>query len=371
MQNKTVFGGKKHAQLMLIMVCSFIGVGFVSGAEIYEFFVRFGDYCYISIFVFILLCFLLVYKIINRAEIINFEAKIDTKQANDYKLNKDTKMYNNCENKSKNTFLIKNYANEIIVFLNVICISGAMFSGLKHLLKQLFLNNYFLLLILCFFITFVIVLIGVKGLSKVDIFVCIFVLIMLVCFVCNESFNLKTIDGENNGFENITINQEKSGIVMLISSISFASLYVFMNILQFEPLVASSGIHFSKRGKILFSFLFAGLLGIILFIFSMFLKSNLYLGQSSMPFLDFFLNAGGFMSKIFPFGLLICLLTTLITCLIGVKQKFISKFSMSNFAASCSGVCLAIVLSILPFEIFVSVIYPFLGVINFISFTFL
>ena len=52
----------KLINLAIMMLCAMVGVGFVSGAEIYEFYARFKGCSFIGIIVFFILMFLLVYK---------------------------------------------------------------------------------------------------------------------------------------------------------------------------------------------------------------------------------------------------------------------------------------------------------------------
>ena len=49
-----------HFNLVLTAVCSFVGVGFISGAEIWFYFARFGKGIFFGIIMFAILCFTLV-----------------------------------------------------------------------------------------------------------------------------------------------------------------------------------------------------------------------------------------------------------------------------------------------------------------------
>lgn len=347
---------RNYARLMLVMLCSFIGVGFVSGAEIFEFFVKFKAFSIFGILLFFVMSFLFCRKILLIS---------NNNQNQNSKINKiNLKMQKNQKINNKNTFNIKNYLKNLIVFLNVFLISSAMFSGLKNLIKNLFFDNYFLTIILCFLFCFFLVLIGVKGLEKIDVLVVVFVILILIYFSFDKSFNFITIFK----FEN---NLVSKSIFLSLGSLLFAALYVFMNILQFQPIVEQCEVVFSNKSASIFSLIFSVILSLFLVIFTVFLLNNPWLTDDSMPFLKFFTKEGGFALKLFSFGLLMCLLTTLITCLIGVKKMVLSRFNLSNFSATSICVSACLVVSILPFNFFVSVIYPFLGVLNFIVFVFL
>ena len=281
------------------MLCSFIGVGFVSGAEIYEFFVRFGKLSFLGIILFFVLCFLLSFKILKFQINNNFSFENKIKINDKIKSNKLLKMSKNDLIKNKITFLNKNSLKNFIVFLNVYFISATMFSGLNNLISNLFNHNFFLILILSFFVTFIFVLIGVKGLEKLDIFVVLFVAIITTFFVSNKSFDLKTIFN----FENNILSEKNilalNKILFFGESLFFASLYVFMNILQFEPIVARSGINFSKKSAFFFSLMFALTLSVLLFIFVTFLSAKPELFESQMPFFTYFVSIGGVVSIFF------------------------------------------------------------------------
>lgn len=351
----------RFASLMLVSVCSFIGAGFVSGAEIYEFFARFKFASFVGVTIFFFLSFLLCYKILKMSE--NPARKHKNTEFVD-NLNFNLKMCKNTKIKCKNTFLNKNFIRNAIIFCNCFFISGAMVSGLKNLIFKFYFSNCFLVFFVCIVIAFSVCCLGVKGLDKLDVFVLGFVAVLCFVFITDNSFGIITSFASKEQSFSFGFNG-------LFASIFFAALYVFMNILQFEPLVRTSGCTFSKKSALLFALLFAMLLSLPLLCFVLFLNCNLWLAEKSMPFLSFFIIRGGFISKIFGFGLLISLLTTLITCLIGVKDKLAHKLNCSNFIAAGLGLWLVLLISMLPFKFFVSVLYPILGVLNFIVFAFL
>lgn len=351
----------KYISLMLVLICSFIGAGFVSGAEIYEFFVRFKAASILGVILFFFMSFLLCRKVLKISSKSQMYEKND---ADSFKSNFDIKMHKKCLIRAKNTFLIKNYLKKLIVFCNCFFISGAMMSGMKNLISQFYNHIYFAMFFGCVFFSFVICILGVRGLDKIDFFVIGFVALMCFVFVSDNSFGLIT------NFKP-SFNTFDFDFRLVPLSLFFSATYVFMNIMQFEPVVENSGIAFSKRRANIFSLVFSLLLSVPLLIFVLFLLLNPSFLASTMPFLEFFVQRGGFVSKIFAFGLLVCLLTTFITCLIGMKSKISEKFSLSNFISASVSLFMVLVVSVLPFKFFVSVMYPILGVLNCVVFVFL
>lgn len=362
-----------------------IGVGFISGAEIYEFFVRFGNFCYVGIGLFFVLNFLFCFKILM----------------GDNHQNNITKLYLFKNKRANNTFLNKNKIKKTIIFFNVLLIASAMFSGLRVLSKSLFNDNYFIAMILCVLFVFLVLYFGINGLSKVDSFVFVFVVVLVILF------GAKAFGGQAN-FESVkTTNWAFGGSAgMLLGSLLFSSLYVFMNIVQIEPLYEESGIIFSKKTAAIVSFLFSAFLTIVLVVFVEFMIVNMSISSSSMPFLAYFAGKGGAMHIVFVLGLFFAILTTLLSCLLGVKRpiinflnnkfaafsikerksKTISKsqnlgklhkknkklnFDFKNFLATTICVFIAFAIGFVDFHVFVSIIYPAIGVLNFVIFVFL
>lgn len=344
MKIKTVnfWKGLKYINLILIMLCSVVGVGFVSGAEIYEVFVRFGDFWVLSVIVFFVLMFLLTYKIIYSQN----------------KIQKSQKLYNLQKETIKNTFLSKIQIKSILLFVGVVLISGAMFSGLKTLLFELCDSNYGFWFVGCVFIIFFVLFVGIGGLQKMDYFVLVFLAFVCVIF-CNSNGG-KVFSGSAFVF-----GKTKS----FFGSLFFGTLYVFMNILQIQPIVSEFDFKLSKKTAISLSLVFSSLMTAILVLFVLFFRSHIELAECSMPFLEFFKGQGSGLFYVFCLGLVFSLVSSLLSSLLGVKRFL--RFKLSNFWASLFAVFMGLILSVFDFSFFVSFVYPLVGFINFIIFVFL
>ena len=124
MKVKFVF---QYLKVGLLMLCAIVGVGFVSGAEIYSFYVRFGNFAYLGVFVFFVLINFLLNKIFKDFDNIENIVKVNN-------LNK---------NHTKYTILTKSKIKSLLINLNVLLVASAMFAGLFSLIKNLFYHNYF------------------------------------------------------------------------------------------------------------------------------------------------------------------------------------------------------------------------------------
>ena len=112
------------------------------------------------------------------------------------------------------------------------------------------------------------------------------------------------------------------------------------------------------------------IIAIIVFIFAVFLKCNTNLAKSDMPMLNYFKNSNKFLLNMFIVGLFAGLVSTLLSCLIGIKSMFV-KLTKSNIWQTFLSVLLSLVVGMIDFSVFVSAIYPVVGVINLIIFVFL
>ena len=122
----------------------------------------------------------------------------------------------------------------------------------------------------------------------------------------------------------------------------------------------------------LFAFVFSFIITTIVLLFSLFLRSNRGLAESAMPMIAYFENSSVISKVIFYVGMIFALTSTLITCLIGVKRHVINLIvNTTNLSASFLSILTCVIVGLLPYSFFTKMIYPILGVINFIVFIFL
>lgn len=343
-------------RLILLLVGSIVGIGFISGAEIYQFFVKFEVCCVFGIILFFTLMFLLVYKIFYK----KFYNQKHPKTHKILTCQNDVKMKKNNKKHHKNTILIKNQIENFLIIASTVALSGAMFSGLRNIIFELFENNFFAVYVLSILFIFYITLKGVLHLDKVNV-VMLFLLLSFLLFLIFDTFDSKKILSANFGvfgFENIT------------KSLSFSLVYVFMNIVPIEHIVNEFDLKFSRRQVLIYSFFVAFILTLVLIVFALFLFANKNIQTYSMPLLVYFEKKGGVVLIFFILTLLLGLFSTMISCLIGIKRVFIlQKFTV--FSSTFCAVLLSVVLGLIDFSVYVKIIYPIIGVMNFIIYVFL
>ncbi len=334
----------KTIELMLTMLGSIVGVGFITGVEIQDFFARFGINFIFGLILFFILFFALVYKILPKKNIEQNEIKMQ---------NLNGKLV-------KNTSLTKKSIKDFCLLFNLIMISSAMFSGLRLTLINLLKHNYLFIYIVCIVAVFILLVLGIKGLSKFNYLV-IGILIFVIACVTSD------IAGDFANFNFVS----SFSFSKILLSLAFSFIYVFMNIVEVEPVVSEFGIHFSKKQGIVFSLIFSALLTALVAVVTVFLNKNVGLSLSAMPLYDFFDDRAIWQKILFCVGLIFALVSTMLTCLIGVKQRVIKKEKLSSVSGSFLAVLLCLIIGILPFSFFAKVIYPIIGVVNFFVFIFL
>lgn len=330
--------------LICQMIGTMVGVGFVTGAEIYQFFIKFKINSIFGFCLFFVLTFCLTNKIFSET----------IKEQNMIKLQNIDKIYT--KNTSLNKFKIKNYLTNI----NLLLVASAMFSGLKNLLKQLFNHNYIVLCFICVIFIVYVLWRGVKSLSKVNILVVIFLVFILFNLLVDFKFfeqncNIKFVDFS---FKNITL------------SLLFSCVYVFMNIVEIQPVIRESNMNISKKQCMKYALIFSLLLVSVLIIIGMFLSCHGEYLLSPMPLLDYFRTKNNYLSVVFIVGLVFGLLSTLIGCLLGIKKWCKCLFG-DEFYSAIFAVLLAMIFGMIDFSIYVKYIYPIIGVINFVIFVFM
>lgn len=345
MKNHSIFIFKltffKYIELFILMLCSIIGAGFISGSEVYEFFIK-DKNSYLGLFVFFILVFIFIFKVL-------YESK------NENLLNIKYVKISTLKN-------IKNKLKEFVIFINVLLISGAMFSGLKFLVKDLYNNNYIFLYLLLLLVIFIILYFGIKWLSKFDIVVVIFILFIVI-------YSLAKIN-----ISDVIMNDISSSFKIspkFFKTILFAILYVFMNFMQIKPLIETSKIRLENKKKcLIFSFIFSLVLTMILLTIIIVLKSNVDLISLKMPLLFYFSKESVFIKNLFCFGLLFSLISTLLSSLISVTKKLKNVLHFNKFALTLVSFIICYLLGFIDFNFYVSIIYPILGFLNLFIFIF-
>lgn len=328
----------------LLSLGSMIGVGFLSGAEIWSFFARFGSYFFISIFVLFWLLILVLNSI--------------------FKMNdKNLKMQNLCQNKKKNTFLTKYNIKEFLANLNIFIIGSAMVAGLRNVIFELFCN--YQIIIFCFLVLIVFMLLknGYTALSKFNFLMILSVVMIIFYLILFGGFDVKFAADELG-----KINTSGQG--GLFVSMMFAAIYVFFNTSQIVPIISNLNEKLSKKERLIFCLSFSGVFCLMVSFLVLFMAQHSDLSSSSMPLLSFFAERGIVVKYFFISSIIMALLSTLLVCLNGIKDR-LNKGIKYNTLSSFLAIILVLIFGILPFKFFINVLYPLVGIISFVCFVIL
>ena len=374
-KNYKNFGGQKERKfgqvatimikMFLLIFCSIVGVGFVSGAEIFEFFARFDGYYFWAIFVFSIFSFFVTQKILYKA-FFSAKSREKYKTNNIYTKNKSAKSgrflgekRQKQDAKAKTREGFKDRLYNFTLFLDVFLMSGAMFSGLSYFIKNLYNNNYLLIFIFINLVIFILLFFGTGLLEKFDIFVLFFVIFISLTFA--KSGSLELFLGESFSLS----------LSPLLKATIYPMLYVFMNYFLIQPLLKSSSLVLETKGECrLFALLFTLVMSSVLLIFTLFLRSNLVFAEFSMPFLEYFKSRGKLSQVLFCSGLLFALISTIVSCLLGVKTNLKAKFRLNNFYLTILSMVFGLLIGLFDFNFYVEFVYPTIGLINFFIFVY-
>lgn len=306
---------------IFLAVCSFVGVGFITGAEIWFYFARFGWAMLVGLAVFAVLCFYLSYY---------------------------CQVSNNSFPKKLSTF--RNASS----FVCEIFVSSAMISGLSEVSKTLFGGWWVIAFLLSIIIISLLLFRGNKSFVFYNYFVAGFIVFAIVI--------LFLID--NNPQEKFSVNFTLKNC---FSSALFSFFYAFMNIAEIKSILFENAEVYSKKQKI-FVALFLSLILILLVItLSLLTFKFVRFSNDSMPFLSVIKTKSFVLTLVFATGLEMCMISTAEACLIGAKNKLFFRCNDENFSRILV-ILLSLLLSQISFKIFVQIIYPVIAILNFVMF---
>ncbi len=325
--------------VFLMCIGAVVGVGFLSGAEVWAYFVRFGENIWFLMALFFVLLFLFCNKIIKSSDIEN-----------------ELKMSNLLKIRPKSTTLVKLKIKQFLYVFEISFGAAAMFSGLKDIVGQLFFKNQILIYLLAVGGVFVLLLFGVKTISKFNNFVLAGLLIVVAVLVGET----QTVNFNFSVVQNFNFSSAAIGGILVTS-------YVLMNAVHLAPIFKINKLQFSARGRVTFSALFSAVFCLLTLIIAQFMLKYSFLSAESLPLLAFFRAKGRLLSVFFVAILTGGLLSTLLVSLAGLKQEFSSRIK-SRFLQCFCAVFVPLVLGFLPFKIFINFVYPLIGLANLITF---
>ena len=336
-------------KIIFVLIGTFVGAGFASGKEIFNFFTVYSFNGFFSIFIFSLLLFLLIYKCLN--------IKINLK-LNSYN---DFILY--LENKYK--FFKHKY---FLLIINIFLASSfyIMISALTSLFNYQFNIEKLITIIwtifICFFIFYK------KNINFIYIINSILmpILILFVLSLCASNINLNNITfNEINNNSNIFIS-----IFMGLLYFSYNSLLLISIIFDLKiNLRKNKNSKIKKYNKInnnlKISFIFSFIIFILTFLLNLLLLSYFNLIHNiEIPIL--YISNSSF--KFFSFFYFFIVLSAIITTMISSGYSFINNFNKNNFKIKLIVFLLfSFVFCLFSFSDLINFFYPVFGLIGFVQ----
>ena len=311
----------------LIAICSVVGVGFISGAEIWFYFARFGQSSFVGLIFFgFLIYFVLSVSI--------------------------------CQNGHKNSKLEK-FKTKIMIF-GEMAVASAMVSGLFETTRQIFKKWWLLAFLLAIFLMAILFILEKKSYviyNYILSFFIIFVIIKLFLYNNKTTTQNHLYFNQNFSFKNV------------IFACLFAWIYVFSNVAEIRPVLEGNTKYMSKNQKKKLCLILSLMLIFLAFTLIVQFFKNESLSNFSMPFLELFKQGNRAVLWVFLIGLTMTMISTADACLIGVKNKINYSKNDKNFVKIIV-IILSLIFGQIPFKIFIKKIYPLVAILNFLVFIF-
>lgn len=323
-------------ETIFVLIGTFVGAGFASGKEVFNFFTIYSCNGLISILIFSVLLFLLIYKCLN----IKTNLKINNYNEFIFYLEKKYKFFNN---------------KFFLFIINIFLASSfyIMIAALASLFDYQFNIAKFITIIwtiiICFFIFYK------KNINYIYIINSFLmpILILFIIFLCLFNINLNNIN-----FSEINIASN------IITAIFMGLLYFSYNSLLLIPIIFNLKIT-EKNNNFKIAIIFSLIIFLITFLMNLLLLSfyNL-ICNLELPIL--YITNSSF--EIFSFIYFFVILSAIFTTMISSGYSFTCSFGKNNFKNKLIIFLLfSFIFCIFSFSSLINFFYPIFGVMGFIQ----
>ena len=323
-------------EIIFVLIGTFVGAGFASGKEVFNFFTIFNFYSIISILFFSFLLFIIIFKCLNIKQKLN--------------LNNYFEFINYLENKykflnSKFFLLIINIFLASSFYIMVIALS-ALFNYQFNISKYI---TIFITLLICFIVLYK------KNIKFIYLINSILmpILILFIIFLCFFNIN----------FNNINYLSTNSNIFVAIFT---GLLYFSYNSLLLIPIVFDLKINYNKSNiSFKISFIYSLIIFILIFFINLLLLcfySSIY--NIELPILYICNNS----LKIFLYFYFFIVLSAIFTTMISSGYTFVNNFKEKNYTLKLLIFLLfSFIFCFFSFSDLINFFYPIFGIIGFIQ----
>lgn len=324
------------SKIIFVLIGTFVGAGFASGKEVFNFFTCYSYYSIISIIIFSLLLFLLIFKCLN----IKSNLKINSYSEFIFYLEKKYKFFNH-----KFFLFIINIYLASSFYIMIIALSS-LFNYQFNIAKFITIAST---IFICFFIFYK---------KNINFIYAINSILMPVLIVFMLSLCLLNINFNNINFD-VPINNN------FFVAIFMGLLYFSYNSLLLIPITFDLKISENKKNNFKISFIFSFIIFIITFLINLLLLSFYNLVYNlELPIL-FISNSS---IKIFSFFYFFIILSAIFTTMISSGYSFIINFNNNNYKVKLIIFLLfSFIFCLFSFSSLINFFYPLFGLIGFIQ----
>lgn len=323
-------------KIIFVLIGTFIGAGFASGKEVFNFFTIYSFNGIISIFIFSLFLFLLIYKCLN----IKTRLKINTYNEFILYLEKKYRFFNH---------------NIYLFIINIFLASSfyIMISALSSLFNYQFNIAKFITIIWTIFICYIIFF--NKNINFIYIINSILMpfLILFIILLCIFNINLNNINF-----------YEQNNYLTIFNAIFIGLLYFSYNSLLLIPIIFDLEIT-KKNNNLKISLFFSIIIFFITYLINLLLLSYYnFVYNLELPIL-FIANSS---DKVFSYFYFFIILSAIFTTMISSGYSFISNFNTNNFKIKLVTFLLfSFVFYFFSFSDLINFFYPLFGLLGFIQ----
>lgn len=325
--------------IIFVLIGTFVGAGFASGKEIFNFFTIFNLYSFVSIFVFSLLLFFLIFKCINIKKNNNLNSYSDFLLY----LEKKYKYFN-----SKFFLFIINIFLASSFYIMIIALA-ALFNYQFNIEKYIVV---FISIFICFNIFYN------KNIDFIYIInrILMPILILFMLLLCYFNINIDNIFSVSLTTNNYSI----------LYAITIGLIYFSYNSLLLVPIVFDLKINYNKSNiSFKISFIYSLIIFILIFFINLLLLcfySSIY--NIELPILYICNNS----LKIFLYFYFFIVLSAIFTTMISSGYTFVNNFKEKNYTLKLLIFLLfSFIFCFFSFSDLINFFYPIFGIIGFIQ----
>lgn len=323
-------------KIIFLLIGTFVGAGFASGKEIFNFFTIYKLYGIFSIIIFSTLLFLLIFKCLN----VKTKLKINNYSEFIYFLENKYKLFNY----KFFLFIINIFlASSFYIMIIALC---ALFNYQFNISKIITIS---ITIFICFIIFYK------KNINFIYIINSILmpILISFIIFLCFFNTNLNTID--LNNFNNTNF----------FKAIFMGLLYFSYNSLLLIPIIFDLKINTNKITNFKIAFIFSFIILIITFLLNLLLLSFFNcLYNIELPIL----HISNSSASIFLYFYFFIILSAIFTTMVSSGYSFINNFNNKHFLEKLIlFLIFSFVFSKSSFSDLINFFYPLFGIIGFVQ----